>query len=110
MGKSRWDRLLLWVVLGGAVLVPFGTVAQDKVPPQNAKPTKQQKAAEKQVLKELATPYKKWLDEDVVYIISDTERRAFLQLQTNEERENFIEEFWQRRSPDPDSVDNPVKE
>jgi GWxTD domain-containing protein len=68
------------------------------------------KINEKQVLKELATPYKKWLNEDVVYIISDTERRAFLQLQTNEERENFIEEFWQRRSPDPDSVDNPVKE
>ena len=68
------------------------------------------KINEKQVLKELATPYKKWLSEDVVYIISDTERRAFLQLQTNEERENFIEEFWQRRSPDPDSVDNPVKE
>jgi len=68
------------------------------------------KINEKQVLKELATPYKKWLSEDVSYIITDTERRAFLQLQTNEERENFIEEFWQRRSPDPDSVDNPVKE
>src|SRR5438105_3540114 len=68
------------------------------------------KVSEKQVLKELSTPYKKWLSEDVVYIIGDTERRAFLQLQTNEERENFIEEFWQRRSPDPDSVDNPVKE
>src|SRR5207302_3733716 len=68
------------------------------------------RVSEKQVLKELATPYKKWLSEDVVYIIGDIERRAFLQLQTNEERENFIEEFWQRRSPDPDSVDNPVKE
>ena len=68
------------------------------------------KINEKQVLKELATPYKKWLSEDITYIITDTERRAFLQLQTNEERENFIEEFWQRRNPDPDSVDNPVKE
>ena len=68
------------------------------------------KINEKQVLKELATPYKKWLSEDVIYIITDTERRAFLQLQTNEEREQFIEEFWQRRNPDPDSVDNPVKE
>jgi GWxTD domain-containing protein len=72
--------------------------------------TSKKKISEKQVLKELATPYKKWLSEDVIYIITDTERRAFLQLQTNEERENFIEEFWQRRSPDPDSVDNPVKE
>jgi GWxTD domain-containing protein len=84
--------------------------------PASGQPTDQKqdnakkKINERQVLKELATPYKKWLSEDVVYIISDTERRAFLQLQTNEERENFIEEFWQRRSPDPDSVDNPVKE
>src|ERR1700756_65273 len=68
------------------------------------------KQSDKQVLKELATPYKKWLSEDVVYIITDAERKAFLQLQTNEEREQFIEEFWQRRNPDPDSVDNPVKE
>jgi GWxTD domain-containing protein len=68
------------------------------------------KPSEKQVLKELATPYKKWLNEDVTFIITDTERRAFLALQTNEEREQFIEEFWQRRNPDPDSVDNPVKE
>jgi GWxTD domain-containing protein len=68
------------------------------------------KTNEKQVLKELATPYKKWLSDDVSYIITDAERRAFLQLQTNEEREQFIEEFWQRRNPDPDSVDNPVKE
>ena len=61
-------------------------------------------------MKELATPYKKWLDEDVAYIISPTERKSFLQLQTNEEREQFIEQFWQRRNPDPDSTDNPVKE
>ena len=110
MGKSRWDRLLLWVVLSGGVLIPFAIVAQDQAPPQNAKQTKQQKAAEKQIIKELATPYKKWLDEDVVYIISNAERRAFLALQTNEEREQFIEQFWQRRNPDPDSTDNPVKE
>jgi len=64
------------------------------------------KINEKQVLKELATPYKKWLNEDVVFIITDTERKAFLALQTNEEREQFIEQFWQRRNPDPDSVDN----
>lgn len=72
--------------------------------------TNKKKQSDKQVLKELATPYKKWLSEDVVYIITDAERKAFLQLQTNEEREQFIEEFWQRRNPDPDSVDNPVKE
>lgn len=111
MGMGRWDKLLLSIVLGGSVLGPIGIAAQDQAPPQaNAKQTKQQKANEKQILKELATPYKKWLDEDVAYIISPAERRAFLQLQTNEEREEFIEQFWQRRNPDPDSTDNPVKE
>jgi GWxTD domain-containing protein len=68
------------------------------------------KASDRQLLKELATPYKKWINEDVAYIITDEERKAFLQLQTNEEREQFIEQFWQRRNPDPDSVDNTVKE
>ncbi len=60
--------------------------------------------------KELATPYKKWLEEEVPYIITDEERAAFLQLQTNEEREQFIEAFWQRRDPTPDTVENEFKE
>ena len=77
---------------------------------QDNSKAKNNKASERQILKELATPYKKWLSEDVAYIITDGERRAFLQLQTNEERENFIEQFWQRRNPDPDSVDNTYKE
>ena len=87
---------------------------QQQAPPSQQSDQKQdtnkKKQSDKQVLKELATPYKKWLSEDVIYIITDAERKAFLQLQTNEEREQFIEEFWQRRNPDPDSVDNPVKE
>jgi GWxTD domain-containing protein len=86
---------------------------QQQAPPNQSdqkQDTNKKKQSDKQVLKELATPYKKWLSEDVIYIITDSERRAFLQLQTNEEREQFIEEFWQRRNPDPDSVDNPVKE
>jgi len=84
--------------------------AQQSDKKQDNSKAKNAKANEKQVLKELATPYKKWLSEDVAYIITDNERRAFLQLQTNEERENFIEQFWQRRNPDPDSVDNSYKE
>lgn len=112
MCKGRWDRLLLLVVLSGGVFLPIGARAQDQTGPQppSKQNSKQQKANERQVLKELATPYKKWLDEDVAYIISSAERKAFLQLQTNEEREQFIEQFWQRRNPDPDSADNPVKE
>jgi GWxTD domain-containing protein len=117
MKKSQHLR---FSVLGSALcllgaLPPISAAAQEQpAPPSQQADQKQdsnkKKQSDKQVLKELATPYKKWLSEDVIYIITDSERKAFLQLQTNEEREQFIEEFWQRRNPDPDSVDNPVKE
>ena len=50
---------------------------------------------------DLADHYKKWLDEDVVYIISDEEKSVFKNLKNEEERESFIEQFWARRNPDP---------
>jgi GWxTD domain-containing protein len=71
---------------------------------------KEQKKKLRKTLKELDTPYKQWLNEDVVYIISPSERQAFLQLETNEEREQFIEQFWLRRSATPDLPDNDFKE
>jgi GWxTD domain-containing protein len=58
----------------------------------------------------LATPYTKWLTEDVVYIITDQERAAFKSLRTDTEREHFIEQFWLRRDPTPDTVENEFKE
>src|SRR5580704_11797252 len=77
-----------------------------------AKPltARQQKAKEEALKKELMTPYKKWMDEDVVYIISDEERKAFNRLNTDEEREQFVEQFWLRRDPTPDTVENEFKE
>ena len=106
---------LFLLVLSAAGLVRAQSQQPDQPQPAQQSDKKQdtskaKKPSEKQVLKELATPYKKWLSEDVSYIITDSERKAFLQLQTNEERENFIEQFWQRRNPDPDSVDNTYKE
>ncbi|MGH9692272.1 MAG: GWxTD domain-containing protein [Candidatus Acidiferrales bacterium] len=71
---------------------------------------KEQKKRNKDLEKELDSQYKKWLNEDVVYIITPEEKNAFLHLETNEEREQFIEQFWQRRNPDPDSPDNTFKE
>jgi GWxTD domain-containing protein len=71
---------------------------------------KEQKRKMKKTLKELDTPYKQWLNEDVVYIIAPEERTSFLQLATNEEREQFIEQFWLRRSNNPDLPDNDFKE
>src|SRR5208283_1490801 len=86
---------------------------QDQNPlpaPTDQKLTKEQRQKLKKTLKELDTPYKTWLNEDVVYIISPAERTAFLRLETNEEREQFIESFWLRRSTNPDLPDNDFKE
>jgi len=71
---------------------------------------KQIKKNEAKLKKELETPYRKWLNEDVAYIITDEERSAFKRLQTDEEREQFIEQFWLRRDPTPDTVENEFKE
>lgn len=54
----------------------------------------------------LTESYTRWVGEDVAYIITTDEKRAFLMLKTNEERELFIAEFWQRRDPNPSTSDN----
>src|SRR5947208_2746727 len=59
---------------------------------------------------ELKKAYKDWLEKDVTYIITDEERKAFKKLATDDERERFIEEFWRRRDPDPDTEENEFKE
>jgi GWxTD domain-containing protein len=71
---------------------------------------KEKKKKEAKLRKELETPWKKWLNEDVVYIITDEERKAFKDLQTDEERESFVEQFWLRRDPTPDTEENEFKE
>ncbi len=65
---------------------------------------------EKKKRDEVKSVYKKWLDEDVNYIITDQERKAFKSLKTDEERDSFIEAFWLRRDPDPDTPENEYKE
>ncbi|MFY9690646.1 MAG: GWxTD domain-containing protein [Candidatus Acidiferrales bacterium] len=71
---------------------------------------KEKQKSDSELKKELDSQYKTWLDQDVVYIITPEERHTFLHLTTNEEREQFIEAFWQRRNPDPDSAENTFKE
>ncbi len=56
------------------------------------------------------TPYSKWLNEDVAYIIDDAERAAFLELSSDAERDRFIEQFWARRNPTPGAAGNAFKE
>jgi len=59
---------------------------------------------------ETASPYEKWLTGDVAYLVKDPERFAFRQLKTDEERNKFIEQFWQRRDPTPGTPQNEFKE
>src|ERR1044071_7259144 len=58
---------------------------------------------ERTVKKEKSNMFKKWIDEDVAYIITDEEKKAWKKLATDAEREQFIEAFWRRRDPDPDT-------
>jgi GWxTD domain-containing protein len=59
---------------------------------------------------ELKKAYKDWIEKDVAYIITDEEKKAFKKLSTDEEREQFIEAFWRRRDPDPDTDENEYRE
>jgi GWxTD domain-containing protein len=107
--------VLLGLVLAGPQDKSKPAQQQQAEPPQtdtNARPLteKEKKLRDRRRQKELASPYKKWLNEDVSYIISDEERSAFNKLQTDEEREQFIEQFWLRRDPSPDTEENEFKE
>jgi GWxTD domain-containing protein len=117
------------VVLAGAMSMAFAAVsqAQDKDakdvdnngataqgsqvdPLKRPIPDKQRKANAKALRIELSKTYRKWLDEDVRWIITDQEKSAFMQLSNDEERDQFIEAFWQRRDPTPDTEENEFKE
>ena len=83
---------------------------QDIDPLKRPRSDKEQQQAQKAVRQELKGAYKTWLDQDVAYIISDEERKAFRNLSNDEERDSFIEQFWLRRNPNPDSPDNEFRE
>ena len=94
----------------GAAATPQGQGNQQVDPLKRPIGEKQKKENAKALKQELGKTYKKWLDEDVRWIISDEERAAFKQLSNDEERDQFIEGFWQRRDPTPDTVENEFKE
>src|SRR6267378_2002851 len=100
-------------LIASAIAIPSVSAqqAQDPgTPPVPQKLDKEAKRQMKRTLKELDSAYRQWLTEDVTYIISPDERNAFLQLHTNEKREQFIEQFWLRRSSNPDLPENDFKE
>jgi len=109
----RVTRALLPSLFTLLLFAPLASPQQPQdpnLPPAPQKLDKETKKKMKRTLKELDNAYKQWLQEDVTYIISPEERNAFLQLDTNEEREQFIEQFWLRRSSNPDLPDNDFKE
>src|SRR6266436_5470228 len=102
---SRVVRILFFSIFSFAIVIPSVSAQQAQDPGATPAPQKLDKEAKrkmKRTLKELDSAYRQWLTEDVTYIISPDERNAFLQLDTNEEREQFIEQFWLRRSSNPD--------
>jgi GWxTD domain-containing protein len=132
MALSNWRNRRFWSFLCAAIIsLGAVAVAQQSVPqaPKDADSAssvdqniqqsdplkrpideKKKKQNAKSLNQELSKTFKKWLDEDVVYIITDSERKAFKQLSNDEERDQFIESFWQRRNPNPDSEDNEFKD
>jgi len=89
---------------------PAAAQAQDVDPLKRERSDKEKFAAQKAVRQELKGAYKTWLNQDVPYIISDEETRAFKSLSNDEERDAFIEQFWLRRNPNPDSPENEFRE
>src|SRR3989449_267434 len=111
---SRVVKTLFASVFSLVIWLPVALAQEAQDPGTTPSPTKkldkETKRKMKRTLKELDNAYRQWLTEDVTYIISPEERNAFLQLDTNEEREQFIEAFWLRRSSNPDLPDNDFKE
>lgn len=104
-------------VISGALLFSGASFAEKKKADNGPRETvakpltdKERRKREDKLRKELETPYRKWLTEDVGYIITDEERTAFKRMTTDDERQNFIEGFWLRRDPTPDSAENEFKE
>ena len=109
-----WYHRPILLVFSTCLLWPICSFPQEGTTSQESSPSttnkKKSRKREKQLVKELGPAYGSWLREDVPDIITEDERRTFLGLSTNEEREQFIEIFWDRRNPEPESATNIFKE
>jgi len=125
-------RLLVFSLVWGLVSIPAALLLaqQAAAPPQASQPQagtpddqeqgpnplnrplsdKERYAQQRALGQELKGTYKTWLNQEVPYIITDEEKKAFLSLSNDEERDAFIEQFWQRRNPSPDSPENAFRE
>jgi GWxTD domain-containing protein len=91
MNKKLQILLILFTFIHVLLLFPSSVLASQKS------------------IKELPERYQKWLTEDVLYIITSKEKEIFLQLNTDRERDIFIEAFWKQRDPIPSTPENELK-
>ena len=107
MSKKKFIRNM--VLTSAAMLTGVsGVLAQKSEPtPPNQTPVEEKARVVKAEVKKV---YENWMKKDVAYIITSEEKKAFKELKTDEERENFIENFWRRRDPNPDTEENEFRE
>ena len=94
----------------GLLVAAAGTSAAFAQKEPKETPSQDPLSNARKVKPELKEAYKKWRNTDAAYIITKEEKRAFDALTTDEERENFIENFWRRRDPNPDTEENEYRE
>lgn len=99
-------RLLRNASLAASILAASASFAFAQTP----KPTEDASTKVRKVKEEKDKIYSNWISKDVEYIVTSEERKAYKALKTDEERENFIENFWRRRDPDPDTEENEYRE
>ncbi len=113
-----YPRKFLIAILGLTLISPMfaqkdaqaASAGQEQDPLKRDLSADQKKKNAKALKQELGQVYRSWLDNDVKWIISDEEVTAFKQLSNDEERDQFIEQFWLRRDATPDTVENEFKE
>lgn len=103
MFSSKWLRSLVAALV--FFLLPAGSGFSQTNPNS---PSPDQKP--RKVKRELKRAYQDWKNKDVAVIITEAELEAFEKLETDDEREQFIQSFWRRRDPDPDTEENEFKE
>lgn len=101
---GRLGFLILVVTFGSLISGSF------QASPPKEKLDKQEKRRKKAAAEENQSAYKNWMRDEVPYIITDEEKGSWKALSTDDEREAFIENFWERRNPNPGSPENEFKE
>lgn len=93
-----------------AILVSVFSIGVLPAFAQEDPPSQDPSTKPRKVREEIDKIYKDWVNKDVAYIITKEEKKAFEKLKTDEERENFIANFWLRRDPNPDTEENEFRE